>query len=164
MSLVISQQQGSQMDARKFRDIFLDAAIVDFDLSQWDKRLRLVVVATEETYLAKGGILPIYAVDFERISNLHLEIFHLQEEIEGHYQWNATFKSVKNDNDRWNIELSSFPKLVTTKIACENVNITPIEKSVIDAVCPGWGKPGSPLARAGILEMAERMTRARLQL
>ena len=44
------------MDQKKFKAIFMDAAIADFDLSQWDKRLRLVAVATEETDLASNGM------------------------------------------------------------------------------------------------------------
>jgi hypothetical protein len=143
------------MNEQKFKDIFMDAAIVDFDLSQWDKRLRLIVVATEETHLANDGVLPMYAVDFDRISNLNLEIFHLEENVQGHYQWNATLQSIAASENAWVIELSSAPKLISVKISCKDVKITPVDKSVVDAVCPGWDEPRRPLARAGILEMAK---------
>jgi hypothetical protein len=145
------------MDQKKFKDIFMWGKIVDVDLSQWDKTFRLFVVAKEETDLAKDGFLPIYAIDFEKLSHLEIDIFHLADDVEGHYQWNATLKSIATESDTYVIDFSSIPKLVTMQIVCKDVTIKPIEKGLIDSVCPGWDKPRSPLARAGILEMAERM-------
>jgi hypothetical protein len=152
-----SPPQGSPMDHKKFKDIFMEAVIIDFDLSHWDRRLRLIAVATEETDLAKDGMLPIYVVDFNRMSSIKFDVLHLSEEFEGRYQWNATLESITHDEDRYIIDLSSEPKLAALQIVCEDVTITPIEKNLIDMVCPGWGKPDSALVRPGILEMAKRM-------
>jgi hypothetical protein len=144
------------MDEEKFKDIFTLGKIIDIDLSQWDRRLRLVVIAMEETDLAENGYLPIYAVDFEKLSHLDMDIFHLNGDVEGYYQWNATLKSIATENGAYVIQLSGIPELAGMKIVCSDVAVTPVKKSVIDAVCPGWDKPRSPLARAGILEMAAR--------
>lgn len=147
------------MDKTKFDTIFLDATVIDVDLSQWDWRVRLVVIALEETDLVMNGVLPTYSVDFLKATEFNLQIHHLDKEVDGHYRWNAYLKAFRNDNGVYVVSLSSSPELATLQVRCKDINITPIEKSLIDKVNPGWAAPKQPLARPGIVELAEKILR-----
>jgi hypothetical protein len=151
------------MDREKFDAIFRDATVIDVDLSQWDSRIRLVIVALEEKEAPEGSRLPIYAVDFIQASELHCRFRHwdISEKFspEGHFQWNVYEVSVSGEADSYVISLSSSPQLPMMTIRCKDVEISPIAHSVLDMVNPGWNKPRQPLARPGILELAEKRRR-----
>jgi len=151
------------MDRAKFDTIFLDATVIDVDLSQWDLRIRLVIVALEETDVLEGGRLPIYAVDFVEASELHCLFQHWDVarkfSPEGHFQWSVYEVSVSEGADAYVISLSSSPLFPVMTIRCKDVEISPIDHDVLDMLNPGWNQPRQPLARPGILELAEKRRR-----
>jgi len=151
------------MDREKFDAIFRDATVIDVDLSQWDSRIRLVIVALEETDVPEGGRLPIYAVDFIEASELHCLFQHWDVarkfSPEGHFQWSVYKVSVSERAGSYVISLSSSPQFPVMTIRCKDVEISPIDNSVLDMVNPGWNKPRQPLARPGILELAQQRRR-----
>src|SRR5215467_394243 len=151
------------MDREKFDAIFRDATVIDVDLSQWDSRIRLVIVALEETDVPEGGRLPIYAVDFIEASELHCLFQHWDVarkfSPEGHFQWSVYKVSVSERAGSYVISLSSSPQFPVMTIRCKDVEISPIDNSVLDMINPGWNKPRQPLARPGILELAQQRRR-----
>ena len=146
------------MDEKKFRAVFREALVVDIDLSRWDERIRLVVVAREEVAAPEGSLAPIYTVDFVRTSELECKFGHLDIEWDiperGHFQWNVYEVKLSRDHGKYTIILSSSSQLPIISVRCEDVEIAPIPKSLIDKVNPGWSKPGEALARPGLAELA----------
>lgn len=144
------------MDQTKFRDIFLDARVIDIDFSQWDQRVRFVVVAKEETDLAVDGRLPIYAIDFVRVLEIDFRFNYLDAEVDGHCKWNACIKECSYEAGEYLISLAGLPDLASVRVRCKDVEITSINASLIDKVNPGWAVPMGPLAlaRPGLVELA----------
>lgn len=149
------------MQKEKFDAVFRDARVIDIDLSQWDRRVRIVVVALEETALSNKR-LPIYAVDFIQSSEINIQFRHWNIPVpEGHFQWNAYDTSVCIDGDTYEISLSSSPQLPILRITCKDVCISSIENEVVDQINPGWNAPRQPLARPGIVELVSRYQKLR---
>lgn len=135
-----------------FELIFSDAQIIDFDFYKWDKYIRLCVVGIDVDYPVANR-LPLFTVDFIRVSYLSCSFNHYNVKLENknhHFQWNIHDYKIEKKNNSLHIELigSGFsPKI---KIICDNYIIEPLSHSVLDKLFPDWEKPYSPLSRPSI--------------
>jgi len=75
-----------------FELIFSDALLVDIDLSVWDKRISLYVLADRVGRVA-GNLLPMFVVEFSNMRSWNIHFNHLsfdppiELEPDEHVQW-----------------------------------------------------------------------------
>lgn len=146
------------MDAQTrklFNIVFQEAHVVDFDFSQWDRRLRLVVVAGlfGENFEGRG---PLHNVDFIRVKKLSWHANHLDVVLDSpddHCQWVIMEFHVEKQDQFDRIKLSGFGPTPTMELMCSDVQISELDAAVIDRVNPEWNRAGYPLARPGFEEL-----------
>jgi hypothetical protein len=142
------------MDAQTrklFNIVFQEAHVVDFDFSQWDRRLRLVVVAGlfGENFEGRG---PLHNVDFIRVKELSWHANHLGvvlDSPEQHCQWVIMEFQVEKRLECYSIKLSGFGPTPMMEVTCSDVQISELDAGVVDRVNPDWNRPYCPLARPG---------------
>ena len=143
-------------DRKLFQQIFSDAHVVDVDFSNWDESVSLCVVA-DHVKVPTESRLPLFLIEFLRISKFHVNFNHLEVEVERpeeHFQWNIDEFRIQIDKCRISVSLfggKTWPKL---DITCEGIEIRPIANSLLDELFPGWNKPFSGMARPGIEALA----------
>ena len=138
-----------------FNIVFQEAHVVDFDFSQWDRRLRLVVVAGlfGENFEGRG---PLHNVDFIRVKELSWHATNLDvvlDSPEEHCQWVIMDFHVGKQDQFDSIKLFSFSPTPTMQVTCSDVQISELDPDVVDRVNPEWNRPGCPLARPGFEEL-----------
>jgi hypothetical protein len=140
-----------------FSLIFSDARVFDVDFSDWDKVLRFGVVGADVRFPIPKR-LPLFVVEFQRPSRFVCEFRHLGVRLEKpshHVQWNIEdFEKTKTEKGV-RISLIGAKPSPNVEVECEQVEIRPLEHSVVDQLFPGWGAPYSSLARRGIEDLAK---------
>ena len=142
-----------------FNIVFQEAHVVDFDFSQWDRRLRLVAVAglTPENFQGRG---PLHMVDFIKVKELTWHANHLNVVLaspEDHCQWVIMESQVKKRGEFYSIRLPGFGPTPTMQVTCSDVHISELDVTVVDRVNPEWNRPGCPLARPGFEDLLRLM-------
>jgi hypothetical protein len=142
---------------RKFDVIFQEAHVIDFDLSQWDRRLRLVVVAGLVPGNFHGGRGPLHNVDFNGLQELVWRVSaDGPQELESpnhHSQWVIMKFDVYEQLQADKILLAGFGPTPTLEIVCSDVAISELDAKIVDRVNPSWNKASSPLARPGFEDL-----------
>jgi len=144
-----------------FDIIFQEAHVVDFDFSQWDRRLRLVVSAglTKENFEGRG---PLHNVDFIKVKELSWHANHLDvvlDSPEQHCQWVIMEFHVEKRGQFDSIRLSGFGPTPSLHVTCSDVHISELDASVVDRLNPNWNRPYLPLARPGFEELLRMLKR-----
>src|SRR5262249_1312881 len=140
------------MDAQTrklFNIVFQEAHVVDFDFSQWDRRLRLVVVAGlfGENFEGRG---PLHNIDFIKVKELSWRANHLDVVFDApdqHCQWVIMDFQIERQAEFYSIKLSGFGPTPTMEVTCGDLQISELDAGVVDLVNPGWNRPYCPLAR-----------------
>lgn len=144
------------MERDKFEAVFRDSQVIDVDLSMWDERVRLIVIAREET-ASPTERLPVYQVDFVQTTEINCRFRHWGYSIpQGHFQWNIDDASISEYADSLMVELKGSSHLPVLEIRCKDVVFSLFSNDILDALTPGWNRPGQPLARLGIAELVQR--------
>lgn len=134
--------------------VFHEATVIDFDFSEWDKRLRLVVIST--SVRDPREVPPILNVDFIDVRELAMKFLHIGIRVEGHIQWNVMQADVTEEG-RWKrIRLTNLgppsPELI---VECRKVEFSELAAETIDEISSTWRLPYQALAaRPGIEELA----------
>ena len=135
-----------------FNVVFQEAHVIDFDLSQWDRKLRLVVSAglVGENFAGYG---PLHVIDLKSFSwkSNHLDV--VLDEPDQHCQWVIMEFAVERRAEFDLIRLSGFGPTPEVELECRDVAISTLDPSVVDAVNPAWNRPYGPLARPGFEEL-----------
>lgn len=133
-----------------FKDVFRDALVIDLDFSDWDRAIRMVVVAREATAFPKRR-LPIYVVEFQRVRSLDIRFAHNGTPVNGdHLQWSIDVLDLAALNGTIRVRFSERPQMPITTIQCEDIDIRGLDSDALDTRFPGWNKPGSPFVRPGV--------------
>src|SRR5689334_22862900 len=156
--MMLGTYRGDDMNRELFDNVFRDAKVLDLDFSTWDCLIRMVVVATEMP--AVQGRLPLYIVEFQRVHHLEISFAHYGIHLEsGHFQWSVFETEIKGSEGSFVICLSSTKEFPVTILECEDVSIRPLKHHVLDKRFPGWNKPGGPLVRPGVEDLAKERVR-----
>ncbi len=142
------------------RAIFHEAHVVDFDFSQWDRRVRLVVIAWLGKTFPRHG--PLHNVDFVGVKSLSWESRHLGivlDAPEQHCQWDIMESKTRGCIGDYSVRLSGFGPTPELTIKCKDVAVSNSRFAVINRVNPGWGDPYKPLARPGLEELCKVLRR-----
>jgi len=142
--------------------IFSDALVVDFDLSEWDKRLIVCVVADHVDLI--GGYLPCFAVEFVAPSSIELGFVHHELGLHHdprHIQWRIDELHLEESSDEFSIELVGSGSSPVLRLKCKDVLIRRVLNEHLHRILPGWSDPYSPLARPGIEKLIEQARRKR---
>lgn len=135
-----------------FAQVFSDAHVIDVDLSEWDRRISLCVIA-DHVEVPTPVRLPIFIVDFLHVSKFSLTFNHLAIDLEDegrHFQWRIDDFKVKESGGRLMISLfgsRTWPRLV---LECRDIVFRQLPLAMLDTLFPGWNAPYSALARPGI--------------
>ena len=144
-----------------FDVIFQEAHVVDFDLSKWDRRLRLVVSAglVGDNF---DGVGDLHVIDFLSVKSFGWESNHLDASLsdpEQHCQWVIMEFSVEKRDGFDHVVLSGFGPTPEVEILCRDIEIATLDPRIVDAVNPEWNRPYCPLARPGLEELFRASTR-----
>lgn len=137
-----------------FRGIFSDAHLVDIDLSAWDKRITLYVLADHVGRTADGR-KPLFAVAFARVRRWDIEFMHLSHdhsielEPDEHVQWQLDDFRIQFGDDGLEIALWGLPATPRMSIVCEGIDIWEVPLDIPDRLFPGWDRPSQGFVRPG---------------
>jgi hypothetical protein len=138
-----------------FLSIFRDAHVVDIDMSQWDRCIRLVVVAIEATAFPTKR-LPVYIVELQQVSELVINFHHYDRPTDfGHYQWNIDTVRLEEVESGFRVQLSGSRLMPGCTILFADADIRLLDNSRLDRRFPGWSKAGAPFIRAGVEQQLE---------
>lgn len=138
-----------------FEIIFSDAHLVDIDLSAWDRRIVLYVLADHVGRIA-GNRLPMFAVEFGRVHNWNMAFNHLDHAPpidlgpDEHVQWRIHNYRVEDAADELEISLWSPSASPSMVIVCEDVLIWELDYEGLYQLFPRWSQPGSGFVRPGL--------------
>jgi hypothetical protein len=141
-----------------FTLIFCDAQVIDLDFSEWDKQIRLCVVGLDVEYPVPDR-LPLFMVDFKRVSFFSCTFFHLGTRLKNerhHFQWNIHDFQKKTVSNGLQIELIGSGASPKIEIICERYDIKRLSHSILDNVFPHWDRPFGPFARPSIEVMIRK--------
>jgi hypothetical protein len=142
--------------------IFREAHVVDIDFAQWDRALRLVVVAREVDDPGDPTRHAVFEIELTFVSAFEVTFQHLDDPVdEGHFQWVAYKLTRKREGDATRITFQGSPLMPITSIVYRGLDITRIDSRDLDRAFPGWARPGAPLLRAGVREILARPRPAR---
>lgn len=138
-----------------FNVVFQEAHVIDFDFSQWDRCLRLVVVAglVKTNFSGRG---PLHNIDFVDVVEVSWRGNHLDVKPDAsgeHCQWVIMDFNVAEDVRGDRITLTGFGPTPRLEIVCGAVQISEMDPSVVDQLNPEWNGPAMPLARPGFQEL-----------
>ena len=139
------------------RQVFADAVVLDMDWSEWDTRIGLCVIGCDAEWpLPKR--LPLFLVDFVRVSRLECSFKHLDVKREapfnwGHFQWNVSGLLYEWTDGTCELQLVGSGNSPDMSLSCEDVLIRRLDHEVLDKSFPGWTRPGSAFVRPGIEAM-----------
>ena len=143
--------------ARKlFNVVFREAHVMDFDFSEWDRRLRLIVVAglTPENF---DKDTTLHAVDFDGVEELSWRANHLHVKLNSpdqHCQWVIDEFEVRKRFVGDYIALYGSSPCPRLELLCRDVRIATMDPRLVDRVNPPWNRPWAPLCRPGIEGLA----------
>jgi hypothetical protein len=133
--------------------IFSDCHIKDVDLSEWDRRISLLVVA-DHLENPEPGRKPVLLVHFLRVSELRLSFNHLNidlGETKTHFQWQVdTIIHESGRKDFHRVKIAGLMATPTLEIKFESIEVEPVSLADLDHVFPDWMNPSGPLIRPGI--------------
>lgn len=138
-----------------FEQVFSGAHLVDIDLSRWDKRVVLYVLADRMGY-RQGNRLPMFAAEFIRVSRLEIAFSHLLDNVsvslagDEHVQWVLYEYSIRHFEHGLEVTLWGLPSTPRMTLVSEDVIIREVASTQIDAVFPGWNKPFGGFVRPGL--------------
>ena len=140
-----------------FERIFEDAHVVDIDLSVWDKRITLYVLADHVGWTANNQ-LPMFAVEFSRVRSWSVQFNHLDYDPpielgpDEHVQWQIETYDVEQVEAGWEITLGTFFRSSSPKMTliCEDVDIWEVADDALHRLFPGWSKPFMGFIRPGL--------------
>lgn len=135
-----------------FEIIFQEAHVIDFDFSQWDRRLRLVVVAGlhEKNFEGRG---PLHNVDFRDVKTFSWHANHLKVQLasqDRHCQWVIMEFDREKSGEFEKITLSGFGPASRLEITCKKIAVSEMHPKIVDQINPNWNRPYCPLARPGL--------------
>lgn len=147
------------MDLQRITAVFRDAHVVDVDFSVWDREVRLVVVAVEETASAPKR-LPVYEVSFQGVTtftgNFPQQTRPLAHQ---HRQWNIYGVEVTTLQKSIRLFFAGSSQDPALEVVCQDIVVASLEISILDQLFPGWARPGAALARPSIRELWESRLR-----
>lgn len=138
-------------DVSEFKRIFSDAHVVDVDLSEWDKRICLWVLADHfENWTAR---CPLVVVEFGRVREFACRLPSAQHTLEAenrHVQWRIDDSKVEQTGAGLLVRLSGSVYSPVLTIECDSISFRADDIRLLDKLWPGWNQPYSALARPSI--------------
>lgn len=138
--------------------IFSDAHVVDVDLSEWDRRVSLLVIADHIEWVDPQR-LPVVLVHFlgARAIEIKFDHFHLKLPEGQHVQWLVDDLSRETTESGFRLTLfqarSASPSL---RLEAAEIDVERVATADLDRAVPGWNRPGAPLVRLGIAALIRR--------
>lgn len=140
-----------------FERIFSDAHVLDIDMSMWDKRIALYVIA-DHVGRVGGNRLPMFVVEFTRVHSFNIDFNHLTYNppidlaSDEHVQWRIDHYDVKSTQNGIEIVLGTFNTSSSpqTVLVCEDIDIWELTYDDLDTLFPGWERPYSGFIRPGL--------------
>ena len=145
---------------RLFRAIFHEAQPIDFDFSEWDSRVRLVVISWLEKRFPGRG--PLHNVDFIDVQSFLWKSNHLGIKLHSaqeRFQWHILDSTLHRKNGFYSIRLRSLGPGPDLEIECRDVALSKLNRTTVQTICPDWGEPDKPLARPGFKELCHLIRR-----
>ncbi len=142
------------------RAICHEAQVIDFDFSEWDRRVRLVVIAWLGRNFPGRGAL--HNIDFLDVRSLSWESRHLGITLDSpkqRFQWHILQAKVRREKGECLVELSTLGPGPDVRIKCRDVGVSKLNRSVVHRINPNWGMPDTPLARPGFKELYKMIRR-----
>lgn len=133
--------------------IFSDAAIVDIDLSEWDRGIALYAFA-DHLEAKTRGIKPFVCVFFAKCKKFNCDYVYPIPQLDdstSYCQWHVheiTYLSGRKQGIA--IQLSGPRPSPSIEIECEEVLMRRIDARALNKLFPGWRGPGKPFVRPGI--------------
>lgn len=138
--------------------VFSDAHIVDIDMSQWDVKISIWVLA--DHYFAWSDRMPLVAVDFQGVAELSMSIPRLAPlSDQRHYQWRIHDFVYSRPNELHSLKFWGIESSPIMTIVCEGIQIRLEDHAILDRLNPKWTQPYSGFARLGPAASAERHKR-----
>lgn len=139
--------------------IFYDANVIDVDFSNWNRWVRIVVVAESVPDGGDEDRSAVFTVEFERVADFRIEFRH-HERMEKFqppvYQWRINAVKISDEPGETKVRLfnedpdAGFPII---EVAFASFDVRKIAARDLNEVLPGWSDPFQELARPGIEEM-----------
>jgi len=142
------------IDRNLFESVFSDADVVDIDLSEWDKRLSLWVLA--DHWQDWQNRKPLVVVDFEGIIEFSCRFPQSECNLVGesaHLQWNIYDFDISESEVGVRVRLHGMKSSPILTIECSTIRFRQNPIEWLDRINPGWNRPQSGLARPGIAKL-----------
>ena len=149
----------TEADWEYIERVFSDCHVLDIDLSEWDCRITLLVVA-DHVESDEWGRNPPLLVSFLRVHDMRIAFNHLEiklklDEPGVHFQWQIDTAIDKTEKGKrtHRLLLSGLTATPTLDIEFEHIKVEQLRCADLDRKLPGWTDPSGPFVRPGILQV-----------
>jgi hypothetical protein len=138
--------------------VFSDAHVIDVDLSEWDRRIALWVLA--DHFRNWSDRCPVVVVEFEDVKEFRIQMSSTKvvpDSLRKHVQWRFDDVDLQRTKDSISITAKGSSSSPVLAVVCKTIEIREVDSNLLDKLNPGWNKPWSPFARGGIEKLAHRL-------
>lgn len=140
------------MDRSALASILKDAQVVDVDFSEWDRCVRVAVIA-----LAQSGKRrhPVYLLEFEQVSEFAMVIRRADVdagEVIGR-QWCSDEFTIDSVANGFRTVMQGSASMPALTIVARDCVVRELNASALDENFPNWNRPSAPHIRPGIEAM-----------
>lgn len=144
------------MDKNLLSAILMDAQVVDVDFAEWDRCVRLTVVALADE---RAGRYRAYLLEFQQVREFAVKMNHERTPVDGHQQWCADEFTIDNVSSGVRVIMRGSPHMPVTTIVFRDCLIRELDSTALDAAFPNWNRSGAPHIRPGIEACLPKLTR-----
>jgi hypothetical protein len=137
------------MDQKLLSEILKDAKVVDVDFSEWDRCVRLAVIALAEE---RARRYPVYVLEFQQVSEFTVVMNHdaVVAEGMGHQQWCSDEFTIDSVARGFRVVMRGSSHMPIATIVSRDCLIRELDSSALDRSFPNWNRPGAPHIRPSI--------------
>jgi len=137
------------MDKRLLSEVLKDAQVVDVDFSEWDRCVRLAIIALAEE---RSRRYPVYILEFRQVSEFSVVMNHepLESDSTGHQQWCSDEFTIDKVPRGVRVVMRGSSHMPVTTIVSRDYLIRELSSSALDRAFPNWNRPGSRHVRPSI--------------
>jgi hypothetical protein len=144
-------------DSATINRVFSDAHVIDVDLSEWDRRIGLWVLA--DHFRNWSHRCPVVVVEFEDVREFRMRMPSNKVVLDSprqHIQWRFHDVDLQTTKDGIRITARGSDSSPVLTVECKTIEIREVDSKLLDKLNPGWNQPSSPFARGGVEKLVNR--------
>lgn len=151
----------NRLDRELFLRVFSDSHVIDIDMSEWDKRISIWVLADhwedwqERCPVVVVDFWDVHEFSFTKRPALRESLKHVILSDDQHVQWRIHDYEIKEEASSIRIRLHAMDTSPVLEIVCKSVEFRRVAIELIDTANPAWCRPGAGFARPNIEKLVE---------